>query len=59
MTAGEPRGMTLAAKAIDGAASLQSVPVRIYWLAPLVAALDARPGGDARELARKARQVAA
>ncbi|MPZ67627.1 MAG: hypothetical protein GEU83_19745 [Pseudonocardiaceae bacterium] len=57
--AGEPRGTTLAAKAIDGVATLHSVPARTRWLSPLVSALDARPGSDARDLAQKARQVAA
>jgi hypothetical protein len=57
--AGEPRGMALAATAIDSAACLHSVVVRHERLTPLTTALDARPGGDARELARKARQVAA
>lgn len=57
--AGEPRGLTMAATAIDGVSTLHSVPARNYWLSPLVAALDARPGSDARDLARKARHVAA
>ncbi len=57
--AGEPRGMALADKAIDGAACLRSAVIRNDRLSPLTAALDARPGGDARDLARKARQVAA
>ncbi len=57
--AGEPRGTALATTAIAGASSLQSVVVRRERLTPLTAALDARPSSDARELARKARQVAA
>ncbi|MGH4012622.1 MAG: helix-turn-helix domain-containing protein [Pseudonocardiaceae bacterium] len=56
--AGEPRGTGLAAKAIEDVTALQSVAARNYWLTPLTAALEARPGGDARELARMARQVA-
>ncbi|MGH3980972.1 MAG: helix-turn-helix domain-containing protein [Pseudonocardiaceae bacterium] len=57
--AGEPRGTALAARAIDGVRSLQSVPTRNFWLPPLVDALESRPAGDARELARMARKVAA
>ncbi|MDQ4031121.1 MAG: hypothetical protein M3332_02155, partial [Actinomycetota bacterium] len=56
--AGEPDGLRLAKGAIDGAALLRSVRARKRWLAPLADALDARTGGDARELARMARQVA-
>ncbi len=56
--AGEPRGLTLAATAIDGVSTLHSVPAR-QRLLPLADALDTRPGSDARDLARKARQVAA
>ena len=56
--AGEPDGLRLAKGAIDGAAMLRSVRARERWLEPLAAALEARPGSDARELARMARQVA-
>ncbi|MGH3978677.1 MAG: hypothetical protein ACRDRZ_06705 [Pseudonocardiaceae bacterium] len=56
--AGEPRGLTLAKTAIDAVAQLDSQRTRLQ-LAPLVGALDARPGGDAGELARMARKVAA
>ncbi|MGH3811129.1 MAG: helix-turn-helix domain-containing protein [Pseudonocardiaceae bacterium] len=57
--AGEPRGLVLARQAIDAVSTLQSVAVRRERLVPLVAALEARPGSDAKEVARKARQVAA
>jgi len=55
--AGEPRGPALAHGAVTAAAKLTSVRVR-RRLEPLTAALEARPGGDARQLARMARQVA-
>ncbi len=55
---GEPRGLQLAHRAVTTVAQLHSVPTR-QQLEPLVAALDARTGSDARELARMARQVAA
>ncbi|MGH3995187.1 MAG: hypothetical protein ACRDSN_22320, partial [Pseudonocardiaceae bacterium] len=55
--AGEPRGLALARQAIDEVSQLHSVPTR-EQLIPLTVALEARPGGDARELARMARQVA-
>ena len=57
--AGEPDGLALAKKAIDGVALLRSVRARVRWLEPLVAALESRPGGDYQQLARMARQVAA
>ncbi len=57
--AGEPRGLTLAPQAIEAVGTLQSVAVRREGLMPLAAALQARPGSDARELARMARQIAA
>jgi len=57
--AGEPDGSQRAKEAIDGVALLRSVRARERWLEPLAAALEARPGSDARELARTARQVAA
>lgn len=56
--AGESRGTDLARQAIDAVAGLRSVRAR-ERLAPLVAALDARAGNDARELAVHARRVAA
>ncbi|MDQ4033777.1 MAG: hypothetical protein M3332_16670, partial [Actinomycetota bacterium] len=55
--AGEPRGLQLAHSAVVGAAKLNSIRAR-KRLEPLVAALEARPGPDARQLARMARQVA-
>ncbi|MGH3803687.1 MAG: hypothetical protein ACRDTD_26865, partial [Pseudonocardiaceae bacterium] len=56
---GEPRGLVLARQAIDAVSTLQSVAVRQQRLVPLAAALEARPGSDAEELARIAHQVAA
>jgi len=56
--AGEPRGLQLAHGAITSAARLTSARVR-KRLEPLVAALEARRGSDAEQLARMARQVAA
>ena len=55
--AGEPRGLVMAKTAIDTVVLLHSVRAR-ERLNPLAAALEARRGGDARELARMARQVA-
>jgi transcriptional regulator with XRE-family HTH domain len=56
--AGEPRGLQLAYDAITNVTKLTSVRAR-RQLTPLVEALETRPGTDAEELARKARQVAA
>ncbi|MGH4022542.1 MAG: hypothetical protein ACRDT0_25550 [Pseudonocardiaceae bacterium] len=56
--AGEPRGTPLADHAIRGVAELRSQRARVRLL-PLADALAARPGSDARELARTARKVAA
>ncbi len=56
--AGEPRGLTLAAQAIDGVSALHSVAAR-QRLVPLADVLETRPGSDAHDLARKARHVAA
>jgi tetratricopeptide (TPR) repeat protein len=56
--AGEPRGLTLAQQAITAASTLQSVAVRRERLLPLAAALEARPGSDAHQLARTARHIA-
>ncbi len=58
VTAGEQRGLQLAHGAITDVTKLTSVRVRKKLL-PLAEALEARPGSDARELARMARQVAA
>ncbi|MBV9014003.1 MAG: hypothetical protein JO272_18505 [Pseudonocardiales bacterium] len=57
--AGEPQGLTLAHHAIEQVKTLQSIAARRERLIPLATALDARPGTDARDLARTARQVAA
>jgi hypothetical protein len=57
--AGEPRGLMLARQAIEAVSTLQSVAVRQGRLMPLMAALEARPGNDAKEIARMAHQVAA
>ncbi|HZD15613.1 MAG TPA: hypothetical protein VE196_10935, partial [Pseudonocardiaceae bacterium] len=54
---GGPRGTDLARQAIDEVAGLRSTRAR-ERLAPLAAALAARPGADARELAIHARRVA-
>lgn len=56
---GEPRGLALARQAIDAVSTLQSVAVRRERLLPLATALEARPGNDAKEIARLAHQIAA
>jgi len=56
--AGEPQGLTLAHHAIEAVSTLRSTSVRQERLLPLATALEARPGTDNRDLARKARQVA-
>jgi len=56
--AGEPRGLILAKTAIDGVAPLRSRLAR-QWLTLLAQDLETRPGSDAHDLARAARQVAA
>jgi len=56
--AGEPDGLPLAKKAVDGVALLRSVRAR-ERLGPLADALETRPGADTRELATMARRVAA
>ncbi|HEU0089688.1 MAG TPA: hypothetical protein VFQ77_18915, partial [Pseudonocardiaceae bacterium] len=56
--AGDSRGLHLAHEAITNATKLTSVRTR-RQLTPLVEALETRPGSDAKDLARKARQVAA
>ncbi|MBV9011683.1 MAG: helix-turn-helix transcriptional regulator [Pseudonocardiales bacterium] len=56
--AGEPQGLSLAHQAIEVVSTLRSAALRRERLVPLAAALAARPGTDARDLARKARQVA-
>jgi transcriptional regulator with XRE-family HTH domain len=55
--AGEPSGLSLAHHAITSVPKLNSARART-WLEPLATALQARPGSDARELARMTRQVA-
>jgi hypothetical protein len=54
--AGEPRGPLMAKSAIDAVAPLHSVRAR-ERLQPLIAALEARPGSDNRDLAQLARKV--
>jgi len=54
--AGEPDGLRMAHSALT-ASKLTSFRVR-QRLEPLTAALEARPGGDAKQLARMARRVA-
>ena len=56
--AGEPRGLQLAHSAVTAVNKLSSMRARTR-LVPLVAALEARSGADARQLARMTRQVAA
>ncbi|MGH3711560.1 MAG: hypothetical protein ACRDRQ_26435 [Pseudonocardiaceae bacterium] len=58
LRAGDPRGLTLAHEAITKVTTLQSVAVRRELLIPLATALETRPGGDSRDLARTARQLA-
>jgi transcriptional regulator with XRE-family HTH domain len=55
--AGEPSGLSLAHHAITSVPKLSSMRARTH-LEPLAEALQARPGSDARELARMTRQVA-
>jgi hypothetical protein len=50
--------LQLAHSAVTAAAKLGSMRAR-HRLEPLAAALETRPGSDARQLARMARQVAA
>ncbi len=57
--AGEPRGLVLARQAITAVSTLQSVSARRERLVPLATALEARPGSDAKEIARMAHQVIA
>ncbi|MCA1672197.1 MAG: hypothetical protein LC799_08350, partial [Actinobacteria bacterium] len=57
--AGEPRGLAMAKSAINAVTQTRSGVARQIWLPPLATALEARPGSDARELARMARQIAA
>lgn len=54
---GEPRGLTLARSAIDAVTQTRSAIARQCWLPPLVKALEARPGSEARDLARTAHRV--
>jgi hypothetical protein len=55
--ADERDGLGLAHGAITDVTRLSSVRIRRQWLTPLSVALEARPGGDAKQLARMARQV--
>jgi transcriptional regulator with XRE-family HTH domain len=54
--AGEPRGLSLAHNVVTAVTKLSSIRAR-KRLEPLVAALEARPGRDAQDLARMTRQV--
>ncbi|HEX2301176.1 MAG TPA: helix-turn-helix transcriptional regulator, partial [Pseudonocardiaceae bacterium] len=56
--AGDSRGLPLAHQTITDVSKLRSVRTRQQWLLPLAAELDTRPGTDARDLARQARQIA-
>jgi len=55
---GEPRGLAMAREAITAVSITKSGNARKLWLQPLADALQARPGNDAKRLARMARQVA-
>ncbi|MGH3904469.1 MAG: hypothetical protein ACRDTE_09810, partial [Pseudonocardiaceae bacterium] len=55
---GDSRGLAMAREAIIAVSATKSGNARELWLEPLAGALEARPGSDARELARMARQVA-
>jgi tetratricopeptide (TPR) repeat protein len=57
--AGEHDGLRLAHGAITQVIKINSVRARQQYLTPLAVALEARPGSDARQLARTARQVMA
>ncbi len=57
--AGERDGLQLAHGAITSVTKLSSVRARQQYLTPLAVALETRPGGDAKQLARNARQVIA
>ncbi len=57
--AGERDGLQLAHGAITKVTKLSSVRAREQYLTPLAAALEARPGSDAQQLARMTRQVIA
>jgi hypothetical protein len=57
--AGEHNGLQLAHNAITKVTKLSSVRARQQYLNPLVIALEARPGSDAKQLARMTRQIIA
>jgi len=57
--AGEPRGLAMANAALDGVEQIRSGVARQIYVSPLASALEVRSGSEARELARRARQVAA
>ncbi|MGH3753750.1 MAG: helix-turn-helix domain-containing protein [Pseudonocardiaceae bacterium] len=57
--AGERDALQLAHSAITKVAKLSSVRARQQYLTPLTAALEARPGSDAQQLARMTRHVIA
>jgi len=57
--AGERDGLQLAHGAIMKVTKLSSARARQQYLAPLAIALEARPGSDAKQLARMTRQVIA
>ena len=57
--AGERDGLQLAHGAITSVTKLSSVRTLQQFLTPLAVALEARPGGDAEQLARMTRQVIA
>jgi hypothetical protein len=57
--AGERDGLQLAHGAVAHVTKLSSVRARQQYLTPLAVALETRPGGDAKQLARMTRQVIA
>lgn len=59
LQAGELRGLVLAKSAIDEVARTRSGVARGVYLPTLIHTLDTRPGSDAKDLARRARQLAA
>ncbi|MGH3909059.1 MAG: hypothetical protein ACRDTE_33510 [Pseudonocardiaceae bacterium] len=54
----DSRGLPLAHQTITDAGKLGSVRVRWQGVLPLADALHNRPGTDARDLSRQARQIA-
>ncbi|MGH3814752.1 MAG: hypothetical protein ACRDUV_20285 [Pseudonocardiaceae bacterium] len=55
---GDTDALRLVESAINATTQTRSGVARQVWLPPLAEALDNRPGADARDLARQARQIA-